>query len=92
MTKKTLKFNNIRVNKKKFHMSKEPIDLMSVNIDQIVVFDKFNNNNNNNNNGSRYFIGYREGEIVKPLYIILPQMSGYIKYFEYGGINRSDPF
>ena len=88
MTKKTLRFNNIRVNKKKVHMSKEPIDLMSVNIDQIVAFDKFNNNNN----GSRYFIGYQEGEIVKPLYIILPQMSGYIKYFEYGGINRSDPF
>ena len=68
MTKKTLKFNNIRVNKKKFHMSKEPIDLMSVNIDQIVVSDKFNHNNNN---GSRYFIGYQEGEIVIPLCIIL---------------------
>ena len=26
MTEKTLKFNNIRVNKKKFNMSKEPID------------------------------------------------------------------
>ena len=87
MTKKTLKLNNIRVNKKIFHMSKEPIDLMSVNIDQIVVSDKFhNNNNNNNNNGSRYFIGYQEGENVKPLCIILLQMSGYIKYFECGGI------
>ena len=31
-----------------------------------------------------YFIGYL-GRIVKPLCIILPQMSGYIKYFE----NRS---
>ena len=41
MTKKTLKFNNIRVNKKKFHKSKQPIDLMSVNLDQIVVSDKF---------------------------------------------------
>ena len=82
MTKKTLKFNNIRVNKKKSHMAKEPIDLMSVNIDQIVVSDKFNHNNNN---GSRYFIGYQEGEIVKPLCIILPQMTGCIKYFEYGG-------
>ena len=40
MTKKTLKFNNIRVNKKEFHMSKQPIVLMSVNIDQIVVSDK----------------------------------------------------
>ena len=83
MTKKTLKFNNIRVNKKKFHMSKEPIDLMSVNIDQIVVPDKFDNN------GSRYFAGYQESEIIKPLCIILPQMTGYIKYFERGGMNMS---
>ena len=84
-TKKTLKFNNIRVNKKKFHMSKKTIDLMSVNIDQIVIFDKFNHNNN----GFKHFIGYQEGEIVKPLCIILPQMSGYIKYFEYGSPNMS---
>ena len=62
---------------------------MSVNIDQIVVSDKFNNNNNNNSNSFRYFIVYQEGEIVKPLCIILPQMSRYIKYFEYGGMNMS---
>ena len=78
MSEKTLKFNNIRLNKKEFHKSKEPIDLMSVNVDQIVVSDKFKHNNE----GFKYFIGYQEGEIVKPLCIILPQMSGYIKYFE----------
>ena len=82
MAKKTLKFNNIRVNKKKFHMSNEPIDLMSVNIDQIVVSDK----SNYNEDDSKYFIGYQKYEIVKPLCIILPQMTGYIKYFEYGGM------
>ena len=27
----------------------------------------------------------KKGEIVKPLCIILPQMIGYIKYFENGG-------
>ena len=42
MSKKTMKFNNIRVNKKKFHMSKKVIDLMSVNLNKIVVSDKFN--------------------------------------------------
>ena len=83
--KKTLKFNNIRVNKKEFHKSKQPIDLMSVNIDQIVVSDKFKHNNE----GFKYFIGYQEGEIVKPSCIILPQMSGYIKYFENRGKNMS---
>ena len=85
MSEKTLKFNNIRLNKKEFHKSKEPIDLMSVNVDQIVVSDKFKHNNE----GFKYFIGYQEGEIVKPLCIILPQMSGYIKYFEDGGENMS---
>ena len=34
MNEKTLKFNNIRLNKKDFHKSKEPIDLMSVIVDQ----------------------------------------------------------
>ena len=83
MSGKTLKFNNIRLNKKEFHKSKEPIDLMSVIVDQIVVSDKFKHNNE----GFKYFISYLEGEIVKPLCIILPQMSGYIIYFENGGKN-----
>ena len=85
MTKKTLKFNNIRVNKKKFHISKKAIDLISVNVDKIVVSDKFNYNEA----GSKYFIGCQKGEIVKPLCIILPQMSRYLKYFEYGNPNMS---
>ena len=85
MTKKTLKFKNIRVNKKKFHMSKEPIDLMSVNVNKIVASDKFNHNEDY----FKYFIGYQKGEIVRPLCIILPQMNGYIKYFEYGNPNMS---
>ena len=85
MSKETLTFNNVILNKKEFHKSKEPIDLFSVNVDQIVVSDKFKHNNE----GFKYFIGYQEGEIVKPLCIILPQMSGYIKYFENGGKNMS---
>ena len=78
MSKKTVKFNNIRVNKKEFHKSKQAIDLNLVNVYQIVVSDKFRHKDG----GFKYFIGYREGEIVKPLCIISPQMTGYIKYFE----------
>ena len=85
MNEKTLKFNDIILNKKEFHISKEPIDLFSVNIDRIVVFDKFEHNNE----VFKHFIGYQKGEIVKPLCIILPQMSGYIKCFENGSKNVS---
>ena len=37
----------------------------------------------------RYFIGYKEDDIFRPLCIILLQMSGYIKYFENGGKNMA---
>ena len=39
-----LKFNNIIMDKKTFHRLKEPIDLLLVNIDQIIVSDKFKHN------------------------------------------------
>ena len=85
MSEKTLKFDNIRVNKKEFHKSKQPIDLDLVNVDQIGVSDKCKHSDG----GLKYFIGYKEGKIVKPLCIILHQMTGYIKYFENGGKNMS---
>ena len=77
MNERTSKFNNIRLNKKEFHKSKKPIELMSVIVDRIVVSDKFKHSDD----GFKYFIGYQESEIVKPLCIILPQMMAYIKYF-----------
>ena len=82
MSEKILKVDNIMVNKKEFHKSKQPIDL---NVDQIVVSDRFKHSDD----GFKYFIGCKEGEIVKPLCIILPQMTGYIKYFENGGKSMS---
>ena len=83
MSEKKLKFGNIRVNKKEFDKSKQRINLSLVNADQIVVSDKFKHSDDT----FKYFIGYKEGEIVKLLSTILPQMSGYIKYFENCGKN-----
>ena len=85
MTDKTLKFNNIILNKKKFHRSKEPINLLSVDSDQIVASHKFKHNDE----GFKYFIAFFKGEIIKSLRIILPQISRYIKYFENGNKNMS---
>ena len=85
MSEKTLKFNNTKINKKEFHKSKQAIDLDSVDTDKIVVSDKFRHSEE----GYKYFIGYQEDEIVKPLCIILPQMNVFIKYFDNGGKNMS---
>ena len=85
MSEKRLKFNYIKLNKKEFHKSKEPIDILSVDLDLIVVFYKFKHNDK----GFKHFITYLENGIVKPLFIILPQMDWYIKYFENGSKNMS---
>ena len=42
MSEKTLKLDNIRVNKKEFHRPNQAIDLMSLNVDQTVIFDNLN--------------------------------------------------
>ena len=56
MAEKTLKFDNIWVNKKEFHKSKQPINLISVNTEHIVTSDKFKHSDD----GFKYFIGYKE--------------------------------
>ena len=56
MSEKTLKSDNIRCNKKEFHKSKQSINLDLVNVDQIVVSDKFKYSD-----GFEYFIGYKKG-------------------------------
>ena len=66
MSEKTLKFDNIRVNKKEFHKSKQPINLNLINVDQIVVSDKFKHSDD----GFKYFIGYKEGEIILNRYVL----------------------
>ena len=83
ISEKTLKVDNIRVNKKELRKFKQSIDL--VNVDQIVVSDKFKHSDDS----FKYFIGQEEDGIVKPLCIILPQMSEQIKYFKSGRKNMS---
>ena len=60
MSEKTIKFNTIILNKKKFNRSKEPIDLLSVELDQIVISHKFKHNDES----FKYFIVYLKGEML----------------------------
>ena len=55
MGKKTLKFDNVEVNKKEFHASKQPIAL-----NQILISDKVEQNDK----GFKYFIGYKDDNII----------------------------
>ena len=66
---RTLKFGNIKVNKT-FLKSKKSINLDLLNVDQIVISVKFKYYHDS----FKYFIGYKEDDILKSLCIILHQM------------------
>ena len=56
MGEKTLKFNNIKANKKEFHRSKQAIDLDLVDTGKIVVSDRFRQSEE----GFKYSTGYQK--------------------------------
>ena len=79
-----LVLGDIVLNKKEFYENKKGIKLKHVHVDNIVINNKIKINDDIN----QVFIGYID-ESVSPLCLILPQMSGCIKYFENGGKNKS---
>ena len=59
--------------------------LGSVDLSKIVVSSRWKLNDTT----YKYFCGYLNNDVIKPLCVILPQMNGYIKYFDNGGKNMS---
>ena len=80
-----IKFGNKEIDKKEFYSYKEAILLDSVDLNKIVVSKK----RKTDDKTCKYFCGYLNNDVIKPLCVILPQMNGYIKYFDDGGKNMS---
>ena len=85
MSLRRIKFGNKEVNRKEFYSSKQAISLDSVDLNKIVVSKKWKINDTT----YKHICGYLNNDTIQPLYVILPQMDGYIKYFDDGGKNMS---
>ena len=85
MSSQKIKFGDKEVDKKELYLSKQAILLDSVDLSKIVVSSKWKINNTT----YKYSCGYLNNDVIQPLCVILPQMSGYIKYFDDGGKNMS---
>ena len=85
MVLKKIKFGDKEVNKKEFYSSKQAVSLDSVDLDKIVISNKWKISETT----CKYLCGYLNNDIIQPFCVILPQMDGYIKYFDNGGKNMS---
>ena len=83
MSLKKIKFVDKEVDKKEFYSSKQAISLDSVDLDKIIVSNKWKINETT----YKYLCGYLNNDVIQPLCVILPQMNGYMKYFDTGGKN-----
>ena len=81
MSPKTIKFGDKEINRKKFYSSKQAIPLESVDLDKIVVLNKWKISDTT----YKYLCAYLNNDVIQPLCVILPQMNGNIKYFDDGG-------
>ena len=85
MSLRKIKFGNKEVNKKEFYSSKQAISLDSVDLNKTVVSKKWKINDAT----YKHICGYLNNDTIQPLCVILPQMDGFIKYFDHGGKNMS---
>ena len=85
MSLKKIKFGDKEVDKKEFYSSKQAISLDPVDLDKIVVSNKWKINETT----YKYLCVYLNNDVIQPLCVILPQMHGCMKYFDDGGKNMT---
>ena len=79
MGKEILTFGDIVVEKNKFYRNKTPIFLKDVDIEKVLVSNKISVGEKN----YKYFIGYLYNDNkFKPLNVILPKTSTYVKGYD----------
>ena len=85
MSSRKIKFGDKEVDKKEFYSSRQAISLDSVDLNKIIVSNKWKINDA----AYKYLRGYLNNDTIQPLCVILPQVNGNIKYFDDGGNNMS---
>ena len=79
MSGKSVNFDDKKINKSNFYKSKKLFNLNDIDANKILVSKK---ESYGTKISIKYFNGYSDGDVIRPLCIILPQMIGYVKYFD----------
>ena len=79
MSRSSINFNNKKIQKSNFYKNKKIFNISDIDINKILVskkeiYSKYNS--------FKYFIGYNDNDVIRPLYLGLSQMTGYINKFD----------
>ena len=79
MSENSINFNDKKIEKSESYKNKEIFDTNDIDVNKILFSNK---EKYAKYNPIKHFIGYNDNDVIKPLYLELPQMTGYINKFD----------
>ena len=80
MNRKSINFSNKNIKKSDFcNKNKKIFNIYDIDVNKILVSKT---EQYGKHNSFKYFIGYNDNGVIRPLYLELSQMTGYINKFE----------
>ena len=79
MSGKNINFEDKKINKSSFYKNKKTLSMHDADVNKILVSKK---ESYGPKNTLKYFIEYNDNDVIRPLYIKLPQVIGYVTNFE----------
>ena len=79
MIGENMNFDNEKINKSNFYKSKKLFSIDDIDFGKILVSKK---EPYVEESSFRYFIGYKDNDVIRPLCIKLSQMVGYVRHFD----------
>ena len=83
--RKTINFNDKKIKKSDFYENKKVFQIDNIDVKNILVSKK---EAYGTKNSFKYFIGYNDNDVIRPLLVKLSQMIGYSRKFS-GNVTRS---
>ena len=75
---KVIDLGDKKINKKDFYSNKKQFKIKEIDINKILISEP---ESYGKKNAEKYIIGYSK-DVIRPIRIFLPQMTGYVKYFD----------
>ena len=80
MNRKSININDININKSNFYnKNKKILSIDDIDVNKMLVSKK---EQYDKHNSFKYFIGYNDSNVIRPLYLFLLQTTGYINKFD----------
>ena len=79
MKGKSKNFDDKKIKKSDFYENKKIFNIDDIDVNKILVSKK---EKYGKYNSFKYFIGYNDNDVIRPLFLGLSQMTGYIKKFK----------